>query len=108
VLTHTGDPNTAAAMVAWPTGGGRTGVHESRQLEILAQIVNNRLFDEMREKIGASYAPQVESVWPMDCLRAAIWAPRCSCARDLPAFFAAADKIAADLANRPRRTRSSA
>ena len=66
VLTHHGDANTAAALAAWPTGGGSAGVHESRQLELLAQVFNNRLFDAMREKIGASYAPQVASNWPLD------------------------------------------
>ncbi|MCW1987420.1 UNVERIFIED_ORG: zinc protease [Sphingomonas sp. R1F5B] len=102
VLTHTGDPNTAAAMVVWPTGGGRTGVHESRQLEILAQIVNNRLFDEMREKIGASYAPQVESVWPMDLPSGGYLGATVQLRpQDLPAFFTAADKIAADLVAAP-------
>ena len=41
VLTHRGDPNTASAMVAWPTGAGRAGVRQSRQLEILSQLFNN-------------------------------------------------------------------
>jgi hypothetical protein len=30
-LTHHGDANTAAALVAWPTGGGSAGFHESRR-----------------------------------------------------------------------------
>jgi zinc protease len=102
VLTHRGDPNQAAAVVAWPTGGGRAGIRESRQLEILAQIVNNRLFDEMREKIGASYAPQVGSVWPLDTPSGGYVAALVQLRpQDLPAFFAAADKIAADLAATP-------
>lgn len=102
VLTHTGDADTAAAMVVWPTGGGRAGVHESRQLEILAQIANNRLFDEMREKIGASYAPQVESVWPMDLPSGGYMGATVQLRPgDLPAFFTATDKIAADLAESP-------
>jgi zinc protease len=102
VLTHRGDANTAAALVAWPTGGGRAGVHESRQLELLAQIINNRLFDEMREKIGASYAPQVASTWPLDLPTGGYLAATVQLRpQDLPAFFAAADKIAADLAATP-------
>lgn len=102
VLTHRGDANTAAALVAWPTGGGRAGVHESRQLELLAQIINNRLFDEMREKIGASYAPQVASTWPLDLPTGGYLAATVQLRpQDLPAFFAAADKIAADLVATP-------
>jgi zinc protease len=109
VLTHTGDADTAAAMVVWPTGGGRAGVHESRQLEILAQIANNRLFDEMREKIGASYAPQVESVWPMDLPSGGYMGATVQLRPgDLPAFFTATDKIAADLAESPHERRDRA
>jgi zinc protease len=102
VLTHRGDPGTAAAMIAWPTGGGRGGVRESRQLEILSQIFNNRLFDEMREKIGASYAPQVSSSWPLDLPSGGYLAATVQLRpKDMAAFFEAADKIATDLAANP-------
>lgn len=101
-LTHRGDANTAAALVAWPTGGGAAGVHESRQLELLAQVFNNRLFDAMREKIGASYAPQVASTWPLDLPSGGYLAATTQLRpADLPAFFAATDTIAADLAAGP-------
>jgi zinc protease len=102
VLTHRGDANTAAALVAWPTGGGRGGVRESRQLELLAEIMNIRLFDAMREKIGASYAPQVASSWPLDLPSGGYIAATVQLRpKDLPAFFAAADKIATDLVSNP-------
>lgn len=103
VLTHRGDPDTAAALVAWPTGGGRAALRESRQLELLAQIFQNRLFDVMREKIGASYAPQVNAPWPLDLPSGGyLGAVTQLRPRDLPAFFAAAETIAADLsANLP-------
>src|SRR3546814_20982127 len=35
LLTHRGDANQAAAVVAWPSGGGDEGRRESSQLEIL-------------------------------------------------------------------------
>jgi zinc protease len=101
-LNHHGDANTAAALVAWPTGGGSAGVHESRQLELLSQVFNNRLFDAMREKIGASYAPQVSSNWPLDLPSGGYIAATTQLRPgDLTAFFAATDKIAADLAAAP-------
>ncbi|ABD25435.1 peptidase M16-like protein [Novosphingobium aromaticivorans DSM 12444] len=102
VLTHRGDPSQAAAVVAWPTGGGQAGVRESRQLEILAQIFNNRLFDAMREKVGASYAPQVGSSWPLDLPSGGYIAATVQVRPgDFETFFAAADKIAADLVATP-------
>ncbi len=66
VLFHRGDANQAAAMVAWPSGAGVAGLPESRQLQILTDLFNNRLLDEMRERTGASYSPQVSSDWPED------------------------------------------
>ena len=88
--------------MAWPTGGGREQLRESRQLELLAQIFQNRLFDVMREKIGASYAPQVGSSWPLDLPSGGYFSATTQLRpRDLAAFFAAADTIAADLAAAP-------
>ena len=102
ILTHRGDPSQSAAVVAWPTGGGQAGVRESRQLEILAQIFNNRLFDAMREKVGASYAPQVGSSWPLDLPSGGYLSAMVQLRPgDFDTFFAAADKIAQDLATTP-------
>lgn len=66
VLRHRGEKNQAAAVIAWPTGAGVAGIRESRRLEVLAQIMSNRLLDSVREGLGASYAPQVASDWPLD------------------------------------------
>lgn len=102
VLTHRGDRNQAAALIAWPTGGGMAGVRESRQLEILAQLFQNRLLDKFREQLGESYSPQVYNSWPLDMetggqvLALAQIQPRA-----VPMFFATADQIAADLIARP-------
>lgn len=102
VLTHRGDANQAAALIAWPTGGGEKGVHLSRQLQVLAQVMNNRLYDAMREKVGASYAPQVASTWPLDLPSGGYVAATVQLRPgDMDTFFTAADKIAADLAAKP-------
>ena len=88
---HRGDANQAAAVVSWPTGGGIAGVRESRQLEILTQLFTNRLMDRMREKLGASYAPQVFSDWPLDLdSGGSITALAQLQPAAVPAFFAAA------------------
>ncbi len=102
ILRHKGDANQAAALVSWPTGGGAAGLRESRQLEVLAQLFTGRLIDAMREKAGASYAPQVASEWPMDLSDGgAITALAQLQPEAVPAFFGTADKIAADLAATP-------
>lgn len=102
LLTHRGDANQAAAVVAWPSGGGVEGLRESRQLEILTQVFNNRLMDALRERAGASYAPQVVSEWPTDLpTGGTIMAFAQLQPRDVPAFFAAAGRIADELAITP-------
>src|SRR5690606_22011794 len=99
VLNHGGESDQAAAVIAWPTGGGSQGLPESRKLEMLAQVFSNRLMDAMRERAGASYSPFVGSDWPLDIpaggkiLAIAELPPE-----QVPAFFTAADEIAADLA----------
>jgi len=102
VLRHRGDANQAAAVVAWPSGGGVAGLREGRQLEILTDLFNNRLVDAMRERAGASYAPHISSNWPIDLEGGgAITAVAQLRPEDVPIFFAAANAIALDLANNP-------
>lgn len=102
VLKHRGDANQAAAVIAWPSGGGVDALRESRQLEILIQLFNNRLVDAMRERAGASYAPQVISDWPIDLASGGtIMAVAQLLPQDVPAFYAEAERIARDLATNP-------
>ena len=102
VLHHRGDPNQAAAVIAWPSGGGVAGIRESRQLEILVQVFNNRLLDAMREKAGASYSPVVRSDWPTDIAGGGqITAMAQLQPKDVPIFFREADRIAQDLTKTP-------
>ena len=102
VLGHRGDANQAAALVSWPTSGGTTAISESRQLEILTQLFSNRLLDRMREKLGASYSPQVFSEWPLDLdSGGSIMALGQLDPKSLPVFFTTADEIAAELIAKP-------
>lgn len=99
---HTGDQGQAAAMVAWPTGGGVAGVRDSRGLDVLAAIFNDRLFDRLRAEDGASYGPVVNSDWPVAfdkggyLLVGSLLAPR-----DVDRFYRIADEIARDLVAKP-------
>lgn len=102
LLSHRGDPNQAATIMSWPTGGGSIGIPQSRQLELLSQLFSNRLMEAMREKMGASYSPFVYSTWPVDLSAGgAITAIAQVDPGDVDAFFATADEIAADLIANP-------
>lgn len=102
VLTHRGDASQAAAVVQWPGGGGVAGLRESRQLQILVQLFNNRLLEAMREKAGASYAPVVRSDWPADIAGGGrISALAQLQPKDVPIFFSEAERIARELGSQP-------
>ncbi|WP_152435832.1 insulinase family protein [Erythrobacter sp. THAF29] len=102
VLNHRGDANQAAAVLAWRSGGGMASIRESRQLEILTQVFNNRLLEALREEAGASYSPQVFSDWPIDLSAGGTITAYAQLEPDfVPIFFAEADRIAHDLATTP-------
>ena len=102
ILRHDGDPGQAAAVVSWPTGGGTGLLRESRQLDVLSQVFANRLMAQMREKAGASYAPQVSSDWPLDLGNGGTITASAIIQPDMvPTFFTTARSIAADLAAKP-------
>ena len=102
VRYHKGEANQAAAVIAWPVGGGRGEIRKSRQLAILTEVFSNRLMDAMREKAGASYSPSVVLDWPADVesggtvMGYAQLQPA-----DVPVFFAEADRIARELTETP-------
>ncbi len=101
-LRHKGDANQAAAIIAWPTGGGQDNVQEGRRLDVLAAIFNDRIFERMRQEQGASYAPQVVSEWPDSMANGGnVMAASLLQPKDVSKFFEIARSIAADLAKEP-------
>jgi zinc protease len=62
--THDGPPDQTAAVLAWPIAGGFDQIAESRRLDVVAAIFNDRLFEQLREGEGATYSPNVSSNWP--------------------------------------------
>lgn len=102
VLRHTGAKDQAAAVMAWPTSGGMADSRESRQLEILAQIFNDRLFEGLRSQDGAAYSPSVDNSWPFSFDNGGYIAVTSQLSPDRTAyFFALIRKVAADLAANP-------
>jgi len=55
-LAHSGDAETAMLKIYWPTPKGYD-VLKSRRISMLAQLVQLRLTEELREEEGASYSP---------------------------------------------------
>ena len=47
----------AAATAIWKTDGMRGNIPEVRRLNVLSEIYGDRLREEIREKLGASYSP---------------------------------------------------
>lgn len=102
VRTHTGPADQAAAVIAWPTGGGSADDRIRNRLDVLAQVFADRLFDRLRSQAGASYSPQVTSQWPIGLPSGGRMIAIGMVAPDKVDFFlATARSIAADLASKP-------
>jgi zinc protease len=59
-FTHSGQGNQALAMVYWPTTG-QGDARTSIGLDLVADILTDRLLRAVRERDGATYSPQVNS-----------------------------------------------
>lgn len=103
VATHRGPDDQAMAVVAWNTGGGVGEYRQARQLETLASLFSTRLLDALRERLGASYAPQMVSQWPTSLANGGrLLALAQVKPEDVPVMYEEIDRIAADLvANGP-------
>jgi zinc protease len=101
-LTHMGSKDQTAAVVAWPTGGGLAGISEGRELEVLAALFRDRLFEKFRSEQAASYSPDMQNYWP-DEFRSGGYLMAYSQVQpaDAERFFAFAAEVAADLKKNP-------
>ena len=59
--THKGRPDQAVLFMAWRTDDLFADLQRSRNVSILAQVMQLRLTDELREKQGASYSPSASA-----------------------------------------------
>ena len=89
-------------MVAWPTGGGLANISEGRELEILAAIFRDRLFEKFRAEQAASYSPDMANNWP-DNFASGGYLMAYSQVKpaEVDRFFAFANEVATDLAANP-------
>jgi zinc protease len=99
---HRGASDQSAAVMAWPTGGGIQGITEGRQLETLAAIFRDRLFEKFRAEQAASYSPDMAANWPLDFNSGGyLMAYTQVKPADVDRFFAFAEAVAADLMANP-------
>ncbi len=102
IRTHDGDDNQAAAVIAWPTGGGSADHAEQRRLDVLAAVFADRLFDRLRSVAGASYSPSAQSQWPVGQPGGGRLIAIGKVAPDkVPLFFQLSRQIAAELVSTP-------
>ena len=99
VLTHKGRADQAIGFIAWPTTDFFANPQRARETGVLAEVLNLRLLDVLREAQGATYSPSVNvnhsTVWPgWGYISASVEVPP----DKVPSFFADVRKIAADLA----------
>jgi zinc protease len=101
-LTHKGPTDQAATIIAWPTGGGLETISEGRELEIVAALFRDRLFEKFRSQQAASYSPDSISNWPDEFANGGfVMAYSQVQPKDRERFFAFAREVAADLATKP-------
>ena len=102
VRTHKGAADQAVAVLAWPTSGGIADMFESRKLDLLSAIFNDRMFDQLREAEGQSYSPSVNSEWPTGIAGGGSFSVVSQVKPEgVDRFFALTKSIAADMASKP-------
>lgn len=60
VRRHRGRADQAMAVIAWPTPDFYSDPQRSRNLRLLEQIIQTRIFEQLRIADGASYVPETE------------------------------------------------
>ncbi len=101
-FTHKGPKDQVAVVIGWPTGAGLAQVGEGRQLEVLAALFRDRLFEKFRSEQAASYSPDANAVWPDEFNTGGfLMAYSQVQPKDAGRFFAFAKSVAEDLAATP-------
>jgi zinc protease len=101
-FTHDGDPAQAYALIGWSTLGGLNQARTRRALALAANLLQVRLFDRLREELGATYSP---SAAHSSSVNFTDWGIFFAAAEVRPenadAFFRIAREVVAELAARP-------
>lgn len=101
-LTHKGRADQGIAFLAWPTDDFFADMGKSRAIRVLTDILDLRLIDEIREKQGTTYSPQVSSQASSVFKGYGFISTTIEAQPEkLAPFFGDVAKIAADLRNTP-------
>lgn len=99
VMRYKGPSQEATAFLGWQTTGLFPDTQNARTLAVLDAVMRQRLFEELRTKEGITYTPQTSNTnswvtpsWGFLSVQATVPSPK------LAEFYAAAQKVAADLA----------
>jgi zinc protease len=102
VRKHVGPADQAAAVIAWPTAGGLARITESRELEVLAAIFRDRLFEKFRAEQAVSYSPNMANKWPEEFSSGGYLMSISQVQpQDVERFFKFSQEVARDLAANP-------
>ncbi len=102
VLTHKGRADQAIAYAEWPTDDFFSDPQRARTLRVLAQVIELRLIDDLREAKGVTYSPNAGAdaslVFPhYGYVSAVVEIPP----GKIDDFYRDLDKISADLREHP-------
>jgi zinc protease len=101
-IPHKGRADQSLSLNVWPVPDYLRDLHTSDALILLKEILNKRMFDQIREKLGQAYDPAA-SVWQSTVFRGfGVFEARASVpASQDGAFQSALDAIIADLQANP-------
>ncbi len=102
VFTHDGRADQNVSAILWPTTDFYADTAAARGLFILAGVVQNRMFDQLREKEGADYSPGAFSAMDTDYTGFGYFEIMATIkAENDGAFRAAVSRIVADIKAHP-------
>ncbi|HEV2650535.1 MAG TPA: insulinase family protein [Rhizomicrobium sp.] len=101
-LTHSGAPNQAITLIAWPTNGFYIDMQAPRTLRVLSEIFSTRLIDQLRTREGITYSPNASTYASLNTDDYGfIYAVAQIPPDKIPNFYAAIAATAADLRDHP-------
>jgi len=101
-FTHTGVSEQGLGFVAWPGVDAVGSIKEAQRVLLLNAVLQLRILDEIREREGLAYSPSSSAV-SSDAFPGYgyIAAAAATTPQKLPAYFAAMDRIAQSLRDKP-------